>query len=276
MNELHIQIGDILSSKRQKKNLSLEKISNVTKISVQNLSHIESGNLNLIVSEFYQKSFIRSYAKALRISDKQIMDLFEKSLNKVSFHGETNDSNETTLKSRIPLIKDKIPTMPLLIFAFVGLSVFYLISFIMNMDFNKKLAAVDPKPEMQLLEIDQSNNLIDEIENLKSKQQSHLKQTNINLDDIYNLKNTDSILKQIIAKEDVWVEIKDNNNNILISTILNKDESFVLPKEDKKIVISTSNAGAVFLKNGDGTSKELGIHGATLKSVDLNNLIANH
>ena len=65
-------------------------------------------------------------------------------------------------------------------------------------------------------------------------------------------------IKKIIAKEDVWIEIKDNNKNILISTILKKDESFDLPNDKKDISISASNAAALFIKNGNNDFPDLG------------------
>ena len=67
MKEVYIEIGQTLKNYRLKRKLSLEKISNKTKISIENLSNIENGKFHLIAGEFYQRSFIKSYANALRI-----------------------------------------------------------------------------------------------------------------------------------------------------------------------------------------------------------------
>ena len=83
-------------------------------------------------------------------------------------------------------------------------------------------------------------------------------------------------LKQIIAKEDVWIEIKDLEQNILISTVLKKNETFNLPNYKDNIIISASNAGALSIKNGNEKNKILGPLGTILNSVDLNSLITNH
>ena len=82
MKAEYIQIGQTLKNCRLKRKLSLEKISNKTKISIQSLSNIENGNAHLIVGEFYQRSFIKSYAQALRISEKKILTIFDNSLKK--------------------------------------------------------------------------------------------------------------------------------------------------------------------------------------------------
>ena len=76
-NETYIQIGQKLKNSRLKKNLTLEKISKKTKISIQNLINIENGELHLLAGEFYQRSFIKSYCAALRISEKKILLLLD-------------------------------------------------------------------------------------------------------------------------------------------------------------------------------------------------------
>ena len=77
MREEYNTIGQILKNCRIKRKLSLEQVSNKTKISIQSLTNIENGRLDLIANKFFQKSFIKSYSKALRISDKKILLLLD-------------------------------------------------------------------------------------------------------------------------------------------------------------------------------------------------------
>ena len=73
INETYVQIGQRLKNSRLKKKLTLEKISKKTKISIQKLINIENGEIHLLAGEFYQRSFIKSYCAALRISEKKIL-----------------------------------------------------------------------------------------------------------------------------------------------------------------------------------------------------------
>ena len=73
MSEEHNQIGLILKQYRTKRGLTLEKISNKTKISIQNLHHIEEGEIGSIGGKFYQKSFLKAYCNALRIKDTKLL-----------------------------------------------------------------------------------------------------------------------------------------------------------------------------------------------------------
>ena len=278
MSEEHIKIGQILKTFRLKKKYTLEKISHKTKISIQNIENIEEGNFDLIGGKFYQKSFIKLYAKALRISDRKILAFFDGESNKTEQDEKLLNSKVTDIgKTSIPIIADKIPTMPLIFFASLGLFIFFLANFIQSSgEAEGQLATIEPKNELKITKIEE--NLVDEIEKIKKDKETVIKKTNVNVDDLENL-NTHSysnFLKQIIAKEDVWIEIKDKDENILISTVLRKDESFNLPSNKDDVIISASNAGALILKDENSDHSNLGIFGSVLDSVNLNSLITNH
>jgi len=276
MKEVYIEIGQTLKNYRLKRKLTLEKISDKTKISIQNLNNIENGNLHLIAGEFYQRSFIKSYANALRISETKILLLFDNTLNKSYEKSEFFQEKEVHLeKTRTPVITEKIPTIPLIVFAALGLITFFLFNFFKDIvQYGEEIAVIEPKPEQKLSKIEE--NIIDEIKDFKKNMP--MKQTNLNFDDIedYQIQNNKSVIKQIIAKNDVWIEIKDFNENILISTILKKDEFFKLPNDGREVIISASNAGFLFLKDGNNNYTGLGSSGEILDSIQLISLITNH
>ena len=281
MSEENIKIGQILNTFRVKKNYTIEKISHKTKISIQNIENIEEGNFHLIGGKFYQKSFLKLYSKALRISDRKILAMFDGKTKGIAQEEEEDLSSKTTNieKTSISVITDKIPTMPLIFFASLGLIVFFLASlFISSGETGGELASIKPKDELKIVKVER--NLVDEIEKIKKDQETSIKQTNvnININDIENFKtqNYSNFLRQIIAKEDVWIEIKDKDENIFISTILKKDESFNLPSNKEHIIISASNAGALLLKDKNSDHSDLGAFGSVLDSVNLNSLITNH
>ena len=283
MKEVYIEIGQTLKNCRLKRKLSLEKISNKTKISIQNLSNIENGSFHLIGGQFYQRSFIKSYCNALRLSEKKLLLLFDNTLNKSYEKNEFSQEKEDHLKqTRTPVITEKIPTIPLIFFAILGLITFFLFNFFKDTgQYGEKIAVIEPKPEQKLTKIEE--NITDGIKDLKKDipmKQTNLNRvaTNLNFDDIkdYQIQNNKSVIKQIIAKNDVWIEIKDFNENILISTILQKDEFFKLPNDGRKVIISASNAGSLFLKDGSNNFTDLGSFGEILDSVQLVSLITNH
>ena len=273
-NETYLEIGEILISTRVKKKITIEKISAKTKISIQNLNNIENGDFHLLAGKFYQKSFVKSYCAALRISEKKILLLLDNALNKSYVKSESTEQNENHLeKTRTPLITEKIPTIPLIAFASLGLIAISLFSFYKNTGQDgEKIAIIAPKPDLQLPKIEENTNV-------QNEESATIKEARI--DDVDNMQNyqiqdNKNNVRQIIAKNDVWIEIKDSNRNILISTVLKKDEFFKLPNNNSEVIISTGNAGAIFLKDENDNSTDLGVSGDILNSVQLNSLITNH
>ena len=275
INETYVQIGQRLKNSRLKKKLTLEKISKKTKISIQKLINIENGELHLLAGEFYQRSFIKSYCAALRISEKKILLLLDNSKYKSYKDSDFDEKKESHLKkTSTPLLAEKIPTMPLIVFASLGLITFFLFNFYIDtgQPDTQDIAVIEPKPEEQFPKIEE--NTIDQI-----GESATIKQARIdNSDDIqnYQMHNNQKHTNQIVAKNDVWIEIKDSNENILISTVLKKDEFFKLPNNKREIIISASNAGSLFLKDENNNFTDLGSSGDILNSIQLNSLITNH
>ena len=280
-NETYFQIGQILKNSRVKKKITIEKISAKTRISIQNLNNIENGDFHLLAGKFYQRSFIKSYCTALRISEKKILLMLDNASHKSDVKNEFNKKNENQIeKTRTSLITEKIPTIPLIIFASLGLIAVSLFSFYQNIEQDKeeKMAVIAPKPDKQLSKIDENIDVQKE-EYVTIEESATIKEVRVdNVDDIqnYQIQNNKNNVRQIIAKNDVWIEIKDSNRNILISTVLKKDEFFKLPNNNNEVIISTGNAGAIFLKDENNNSTDLGTSGDILNSVQLNSLITNH
>ena len=268
MNEIHKQIGLFLKTKRHKKNLTKEKITKKTNISIQNIINIENGRFNLLHGEFYQKSFIKSYCNALKIDDKKLLALLNQSKDEII----QNKNVVKEEKHESHAYNKMIPSKPLILFASFFLFLFFVINIFYNSIVkNNELANINPKPTLNIEPIKEYNTYQD-VQNTDT-----FKQTNYDSDvtnEVYST-NEFSILKKIIAKDDVWVELKDSDQNILISTILKKDETFLLPNNGK-IIISASDAGAISFKIGNQEALSLGNNGTVLNSEILGTLINKH
>lgn len=96
-----IKAGEKLKEERLKKNLSLEDISKTTKIKTIFLQYIEEGLYQKLPSASYATGFVKNYAHALGLPEKEIMALFrrefdEEKIYKVlptGFEQEENFSN---------------------------------------------------------------------------------------------------------------------------------------------------------------------------------------
>jgi len=77
-------IGEILKNKRLEKGLTLEDVSNLTKIRKKYLEALESGNYNDIPEKVYVKSFLKIYSDFLGLDRAYIVKRYE----------DLNSSNE--------------------------------------------------------------------------------------------------------------------------------------------------------------------------------------
>lgn len=105
-----MSLGSDLETIRKEKNLSLEDIFEITKIPVHTLNSIEKDTLFKSSSESktYLRSFVRSYAKALKISDAHILTALESTENDTYDHDLIKLINPETLSEAYSLKKDKV------------------------------------------------------------------------------------------------------------------------------------------------------------------------
>lgn len=68
--------GEYLSREREIRGISLKQISEKTKIGIEYLRCIEEGRFERIPGEVFLKGFLRSYAQALGIDEKEVMDRY--------------------------------------------------------------------------------------------------------------------------------------------------------------------------------------------------------
>ncbi len=118
--EENISIGKYLRTLRETKNLSLEDISEITKLNVRLLENVENNLFDDLGGVGYAKAMILTYAKALEIGEDEIHDLLQ---------NQFNDTPQYIFKSNAPqpkkyLIPTKIFSVMLLIIVIIFLSYF--------------------------------------------------------------------------------------------------------------------------------------------------------
>jgi cytoskeleton protein RodZ len=65
-----------LASTRQKKAISLEQISETTKIGIRSLKAIEAGEFQKLPGGVYSTSYIRQYARAIEVDESRILTMY--------------------------------------------------------------------------------------------------------------------------------------------------------------------------------------------------------
>jgi hypothetical protein len=76
--------GRYLQSMRLEKKISLEKVSEETRIAISKLQLIEQEALEALPDEVFVKGFLRSYARAIGADGEEVVKLYQARLNMVS------------------------------------------------------------------------------------------------------------------------------------------------------------------------------------------------
>ena len=65
-----------LATTRQRKAISLEQISETTKIGIRSLKAIEAGEFEKLPGGVYSTSYIRQYARAIEFDESQLLTMY--------------------------------------------------------------------------------------------------------------------------------------------------------------------------------------------------------
>lgn len=91
-----MEIGERLKEAREAKQLSLDRIQDVTKIQKRYLLAIEEGNFNILPGKFYARAFIKEYAVAVGLNPDELLESY-----KVDFPSSEEEEEQAVQYSRI-------------------------------------------------------------------------------------------------------------------------------------------------------------------------------
>ncbi len=108
-----LTVGKHLQQERERKGLSLEAVSKVTRISVRNLEAMESDDFAALPAPLFIRSFLKTYAAVIGIDANKIIALYETQTGMIGVSSETPPPPEKEFSRKILLVV--IPVLVLLI-----------------------------------------------------------------------------------------------------------------------------------------------------------------
>src|SRR6185312_12251162 len=150
------ELGSRLKEARERKDLSLDDLQQITKIQKRYLVGIEEGNFSVMPGKFYVRAFIKQYAEAVGLNPEELFEEF-----KSEIPGTYNDEipeqisrvqSKRQISTTSSKIIDKVPMIILVLFLLGGaMTIYWFIS-------NKDVAEEPDTPgENQETEYEQSN-----------------------------------------------------------------------------------------------------------------------
>jgi cytoskeleton protein RodZ len=80
----------IAAAKRKEKGISLNQIATATKISIRSLQAIEEGDFRKLPGGIYNTSYIRQYARAIDVDERELIAFYEESIAGASNRPESS------------------------------------------------------------------------------------------------------------------------------------------------------------------------------------------
>ncbi len=84
-------LSGFLKEKRQSKNLSLEKLSDITKIQIFSLEALENGQFEKLPPSVYRMGIFKRLAKFLDIDEKEITEMYDNEMQVVEASADYNN-----------------------------------------------------------------------------------------------------------------------------------------------------------------------------------------
>ncbi len=236
-----LSVGSYLRQERERRNISLESVAKVTRITLQNLEALERDDFRLLPAPVFTRGFLRTYTAYLGIDPKEVLALYEAQV----------DFSLVSPKMKIGPPPKK--TRPLVKFALV-LFILALAVGILFSSFYKKTPTPPPSPPLPVPEASSLPTPPDKtppIEDLPSPEKELLKTPAVSapppaptpdLIEGEKKKERRHVLK-IKATEVTWLSIQSDNQKE-VSTLLQPQESSTWTAR-RQFKVTVGNAGGV-------------------------------
>ena len=94
-------LGEELKSRRENRDISLNDISEATKISTRYLKAIETDNYSILPGGIFTRSFIRAYAKQVGMNEDEAVGLYQQQITAQSGELQAQSASEQTAHHKI-------------------------------------------------------------------------------------------------------------------------------------------------------------------------------
>lgn len=248
------ELGQKLKEARELKGFSINQLQEVTKIQKRYLISIEEGNFSVLPGDFYVRAFIKQYAEAVGLDGEAILEEYKHEIPQsvsqdVPQISRGQKTQETVQRATSSPIADHMPKIliTVLIIA-VGVVIWFVFQFFSNKDSGHVEQAQSAQTEVEKAK----NSPLDEKKDKKEEKKEEAPQqpqpqpaaaqadvkfvetkNNVSTLEIHNNKE---FKLEVTAKGTSYVDIKDENNNVLYTGTLSEGQTQQLDLGSKNTV----------------------------------------
>ena len=253
-------VGQILSSERNRKNLSINDIAAELKISKNIIIDLENDNIKNNPDIIFNIGHLRSYSNFLELDTDTIIKKFK---NDLSFNINKEKKNIT------PIVENNFFKIERFFAASLILIVFSSFYFLFIYEDNNQIdyALVPDIPESLEPIIEKANTFDNDISQENDSNISDLINNSSAIASIEIDENISTVATLKILNP-TWLQLRDENNNIVLSKLMDKDEEFSY-KLNLNYNITAGNAGNILVLIDGNVRGKIGKYGDILDSFIL-------
>ena len=253
-------VGQILSSERNCKNLSINDIAAELKISKNIIIDLENDSIKNNPDIIFNIGHLRSYSNFLELDTDTIIKKFK---NDLSFNINKEKKNIT------PIVENNFFKIERFFAASLILIVFSSFYFLFIYENNNQIdyALVPDIPESLEPIIEKANTFDNDISQENDSNISDLINNSSAIASIEIDENISTVATLKILNP-TWLQLRDENNNIVLSKLMDKDEEFSY-KLNLNYNITAGNAGNILVLIDGNVRGKIGKYGDILDSFIL-------
>ncbi|WP_440602750.1 helix-turn-helix domain-containing protein [Bacillus sp. GB_SG_008] len=268
------ELGQKLKEARELKGFSIDQLQEVTKIQKRYLISIEEGNYSILPGDFYARAFIKQYAEAVGLNGEAVLEEYKHELPQsvsqdVPQISRGQKTQETVQRATSSPIADHMPKIliTVLIIA-IGVAIWFVFQFVLGKDDGHVKQTESAQTEVEKAKnspLDQKKEEKKEDKKEEAPQQPQSQptasqedvkfvETNKNVSTL-EIHNNKEFKLEVIAKGTSYVDIKDENNNVLYTGTLTEGQTQQQDLGSKNVVR---------LNIGSAPNVEIKINGQTV------------
>lgn len=260
-------VGQILKKNRKLKNITLFEISKELNISVEILNNIENSYLQNSIDMVFIVGHLRSYCSFLDLNHNNLIDQFKK-------------ENFPEVNKRIEIKRPKVEKNFLSSNSFFSISLIIIIFsafyflFIEVDKSSREYAIIPDLPENFISIVENSNlNKVTTKKKLNKDINFAKKETNSNSSSanasLSKKEDSKSLIITLKFLDDTWVQLRDKNEEIIFSQLMNKNDEYSYDL-DSEYSITSGNAGHILVLINQKVKGKIGKKGQVVDSLIIN------
>ena len=252
----NLTVGMILKKARQERKESVEKIAGLLRIRARYLTALEEAEYKIFPGQAYALGFLRNYAAYLGLDADKLMNQYRK---------ENPFLKPAELDMPISEQQPLFPSVKYLFFAAAGIAFIWLFWYFLTYketqveETSFVLTAQEPALSEEI------SSPVEEVpEVVEEKKEPAVQKEAV----ATKQKGTKKNAVQIVAREEVWVEI-EQDDTLILSRTLKKGEKYDVPESKDELFLKTGNAGGIDIFVDGQKVKALGPVGRVVRGVSL-------